>query len=239
MITSTQNAGNGTSRRLYVATSDEATNDATAAVPGVYRFDGSNVVAPDGTYTTPYWLNLTDTATQTRKTQAGAPNSAGPDDDFRIRFPQAAATWSDLSLVYANPGNGDTVPVLYAALGTYTGSFANAIYRTVDPEFAAPATTSTLTGVVPIAATPPDWLIGAPAATNEVQTITVDSCRQSGDYQVHAVVQGRYYHGDDRPRHDRVGPGTGHPERAEFAADDLHLRRGRLRDRSLRRRRVL
>jgi autotransporter-associated beta strand protein len=165
--------GSGASRRIYVATSDLATNNPTTSVPGVYRFDGTDVLAADGTYLTPAWYDLTGTATQTRLTQIGkagtTPGTAGPDDDFRVSFPQSKATWSDLSLIYADPGVGTPVPVLYAALGTAAGDTNSAVFRTIDPELATIATTKAPT----IAAVPSSWHIGDPAAPSELQSLTI------------------------------------------------------------------
>src|SRR5207245_7335889 len=50
------------------------------------------------------WVNLTDAVDIGRATQLGqgttAPNTPGPEDDFRLSFPQRRATWSDLTLTY-------------------------------------------------------------------------------------------------------------------------------------------
>ena len=51
------------------------------------------------------------------------PNTPGPDDDYRMQFPQSNATWTDLTLIYTDITNLGLPspfwqPVLYAALGT-------------------------------------------------------------------------------------------------------------------------
>jgi autotransporter-associated beta strand protein len=67
---------------------------------------------------------------------SSAPNTPGPDDNYKITFPQTGAVWSDLSL----SSNG----FLYAALGSplsdtnVTDISANAVYRNEDPTSNAP-----------------------------------------------------------------------------------------------------
>ncbi len=139
-------------RRIYVSSGNRnVINADPLAVPGVYRYD-LGVANPN-------WVNLTATASPNRAAVAGviaAPITAGPDDDYRIAFPQTNATWSDIFLVASgvnspgsNPGNRITAPtgqvvtwVLYAALGESTQSYytgaanpaiLNAVYRTEDP----------------------------------------------------------------------------------------------------------
>ena len=65
------------------------------------------------------------------------PNNPGPDDDYRLEFPQTNVSWTDLALIYTDTSNspGNTspgAPVLYAALGTTagTGDINNAVYWT-------------------------------------------------------------------------------------------------------------
>ena len=110
---------------IYAATSDFAVNSAAAnGSVGVWRFDGNS------------WLNLTSLVSTVRATQPGqapftAPvNTPGPDDDYRISFPQNNAQWSDLALV-SRPG--DATRVLYAALGTTGGRYEDGVYRLVNP----------------------------------------------------------------------------------------------------------
>lgn len=157
--------------RIYVATGTSSVinggvnqivnNVYGSAIPGVYRYDGSGFAG------TPDWFNMTAkpspnraTVTSTAPFDVTPPSTPGPDDDYRIVFPQNNATWSDIALVAserkpslppwdADPGNtitengNQTVFVLYAALGesqqAYWGGSAaapaifNAVYRTEDP----------------------------------------------------------------------------------------------------------
>src|SRR5439155_8463382 len=91
------------------------------------------------------WTNLTSAVTVPRATLVGQgtvpPNTPGPNDDFRLSFPQSNTTWSDLSIVYIDtsnpaivdfngfPGAGPFEPALYAALGKGSGGASNAVYR--------------------------------------------------------------------------------------------------------------
>lgn len=161
-------------QRIYVASGDAtiiggstgliANNLYGIAIPGVYRFDGSVANAD--------WLNLTGNPSIARQGlgasapwDALSPNNAGPNDDFRIMFPQSNATWSDIALVQTGPGfglnNGNrdaagNTWVLYAALGESEQRFSagntqgifNAVYRTEDPAAVFPADTG------------PTWWIG-------------------------------------------------------------------------------
>jgi autotransporter-associated beta strand protein len=69
----------------------------------------------------------------------GEPDTPGPDDDYRIFFPQANATWSDVSITF-NSETGQ--PILFAALGsssigtvnTAAGVPANGVYWSTDFE---------------------------------------------------------------------------------------------------------
>lgn len=139
-------------------------NGNNAAVPGIWR---ATITANPTTqaYTSATWLNLTADANRSAVRDAtvgqapfdaptsgqGPPRNAGPDDDYRIRFPQTDATWSDILFV------GNT---LYAALGeatetgfSNTGATVNsyairkAVYRTTNPT-----------------SNNPNWLIGAGGA---------------------------------------------------------------------------
>ena len=146
--------------RIYVATASAsvihgiayplANNVLSTAVAGVYRYDGAAA--------TPDWVNLTASPSNNRRNLIGGapfdvtpPGNAGPDDDYRIKFPQTNAAWSDIALVQlANPGGppspgpgfgaraGNTITnpdgsrhvwALYAALGesqqAYFGGVAN------------------------------------------------------------------------------------------------------------------
>ncbi len=135
--------------RIYVASgTTNVLNGLTTAVPGVYRFDAGG------------WFDLTAAVSTNRNSvngQApydaptngnGPPKTPGPDDDYRIVFPQANATWSDILLL------GGT---LYAALGesnqpnfVVTGSgpptvvsqaVRNGVYWTTNPTSNTPAWT--------------------------------------------------------------------------------------------------
>jgi autotransporter-associated beta strand protein len=143
------------------------------------------VVTPAST-----WVNLTQTATTPRLTlngQAGAPpGTPGPNDDFRVSFPQVAATWSDLTLAYfddSNPlnplpppapggGFGVRIPVLYASLGG-NADLNNAVFRTENPNLA------------PISAVPTTWYMGDPGVPqNEIQQLKVSPWQNGGFYQL-------------------------------------------------------
>jgi large repetitive protein len=100
---------------IYLASGSVGSNaPSTAGTAGIWRYDGST------------WFDLTGTASTVRQTQLGAnpsppippnppgstappnttpmernpPLTPGPDDDYRVSFPQTKATWSDLVLVY-------------------------------------------------------------------------------------------------------------------------------------------
>ena len=112
---------------FYVATADFAVNsNAAPGTVGVWRFNGTS------------WLNLTSLVSLVRGTQVGqAPftntpvGTPGPDDDYRITFPQTGAAWTDLALV-SKPG--DNTRVLYAALGSFFGDPNNGVFRLVNPQ---------------------------------------------------------------------------------------------------------
>jgi autotransporter-associated beta strand protein len=149
------------------------------------------VVTPAST-----WTDLTGTPTVLRATVASpthaAPGTPGPDDDYRISFPQSGATWSDLSLVYIDPTNPQTgtaptpppvptpsapgedfpVPVLYAALGTPNGSPNNGVFRSEDPGWAPGNSIGT------------KWTVGDQAAAdlNEIQQIVISPSNTNGDF---------------------------------------------------------
>jgi autotransporter-associated beta strand protein len=86
---------------IFVATTDMANegqfyakqinpNLYTTPTVGVWRYMNNT------------WFNLTDVVSANRNPSngvAGAPNTPGPDDDFRISFPQVDANWTDLALV--------------------------------------------------------------------------------------------------------------------------------------------
>ncbi len=131
---------------IFVATSDLQTNGQQQAskvnpslyptpTVGVWRHDGSN------------WFDLTSVVSPERNPSTSskggaAPNTPGPDDDFRLSFPQVSATWSDLALVGSSRTNN---LILYAALGTDflpgvgPGDPANAVYRCENATSNTPA----------------------------------------------------------------------------------------------------
>ena len=86
---------------VYAAASDQSANG-SGTDAGVWRFNGTT------------WYNLTGVVSFNRENTTSLlnapPDVPGPDDDYRVSFPQTDATWSDLSLVdgvlYASPGHG-------------------------------------------------------------------------------------------------------------------------------------
>lgn len=153
--------------RIYVATSDLAANNTFGNRVGVYSYD-PNFLSP-----TPGWFNMTSvvsTARQILAGQAGAPpRTPGPDDDFRLVFPQSNAAWTDVSLVYVTtPTSSVPVPVVYASLGVPSRSLgtpiagggvnsSSAVYRTENPTSQLPA-----------------WYVGDPGMLrNQVQQLTI------------------------------------------------------------------
>ena len=130
---------------VFVSVGDLSVNDNLTGNVGVWRHDGTS------------WLNLTSLVSNVRMTQPGqAPfttpvGTAGPDDDYRITFPQANATWSDLALV--GSGSGAT---LYAALGTFGGRPQNGVYRLANPGGVTGGNVR--------------WLIGDPGANPDSRT---------------------------------------------------------------------
>jgi autotransporter-associated beta strand protein len=177
---------------IYVATGDQEANQPPltipSPIPGIYRFDEISDT----------WYCLTgamkgempsDEVSTIRENIMGQqtfiPMTPGPDDDFRIVFPQGPnslyatvggngantvgpATWTDLSLTYVDivdPRTGLDIPygglppqpVLYAALGNYDGSVNNAVFRTLEPGPPGFGYTHTSSK-----GAPPVWHIGDP-----------------------------------------------------------------------------
>jgi large repetitive protein len=191
---------------IYLSSGNQASNSpAGKGTPGIWRYDGTS------------WFNLTSVTSTVRQTQFASaptgtppvfpppPKTPGPDDNYKISFPQVSATWSDLALVYVdvnvlpfspiresipepiawsaavggNPsstGSGSSsstgatgtayigntapntlgsiqaVPLLFAALGSATGSSANGVYW--SPNILGSS-----------ASNPPDWYLGNPFTT--------------------------------------------------------------------------
>jgi autotransporter-associated beta strand protein len=101
----------------------------TSGGPGVWR------------YMNGAWFNLTAVVSYNRANTpgqgtfqappngSGPPKTPGPDDDYRINFPQSNATWSDLTLV------GGT---LFAALGPSRGTANSGVFWTSNPISSSP-----------------------------------------------------------------------------------------------------
>jgi hypothetical protein len=139
--------------------------------------------------TGPTWFNMTDWTTGGRATLKGqnhppAPNTPGPDDDFRLTF-NGGVDWTDVQVIDTDVSVdgvdpsyfGPQTPVVYAALGnpdgniqiTPGGTFSgNAVYRTENP----------LTS-------PPDWYTGEHGVfQNEIQEITFTNDPTAGVYTI-------------------------------------------------------
>ena len=110
------------------------------------------------------------------------PNTPGPDDDYRAYFPQAQVTWTDVALIYtdiSNTNNGSQSPVLYAALGTASGTNSatfirtdtnNGVYWTENP-----TSTSTI------------WYVGDPGGSPFSDPATAPTsvdARSSGEFPI-------------------------------------------------------
>ena len=162
--------------------------------------------AVPGVFTGP-WSNLTGVTTPNRKNLAGIgpnpfPSVPGPDDDFRIDFPEVGlpiqpnlgtvqgnaiptqVTWSSVAVVDEIPANGlgggVTVPVVYAALGTGVGStspYATDPWPTSGTNAVYWSDIATFNGTGgEVVNTTPSWYIGNPGvAQNEIVQITVDA----------------------------------------------------------------
>jgi autotransporter-associated beta strand protein len=142
-----------------------STDTAATPTPGVWRFDGTPGAGGE-------WANLVDFEhiSAARRQPGGVPGQApydaepngvgppgtpGPDDDYRVTFPQTNATWSDLLMIGG---------VLYAALGesdqqhfippTTTGTFPlqqavrNGVYKTNNPRSDQPRWAMGLIGAI-------------------------------------------------------------------------------------------
>jgi autotransporter-associated beta strand protein len=169
------NIGLLTPRAGYVSVTQSPVNPLVFTVAFLGGLTGTNpplMIANSGVIVTPAstWVDLTATTTTPRATLATPPLPAGPNDDFRLRFSQVGATWSDLTLAYfddttpptAPPGLVFPVPVLYAALGNSGGNANNGVYRTELPQLA------------PITAAETAWYVGDVGTwVNEVEQLTI------------------------------------------------------------------
>jgi autotransporter-associated beta strand protein len=160
---------------MFVSCADILSAD-TPNSPPLPRIESDQVGSPPKT--TPgiwrlmngTWFCLTNQVSAFRGTLNGQlgfpPGTPGPDDDFRLSFPQSNVTWSDVSVVDIdtfNDGAGHPfpipAPVVYAALGTAAGDANNAVYRCRNPLDAAPL-----------------WYIGDPGQPqNQVERITINA----------------------------------------------------------------
>jgi autotransporter-associated beta strand protein len=138
--------------RIFVADSDQAINGTpgTQSVPvGIWRFDPTNG-----------WVCLSNIVSAVRKLGSAAvfnpsgfpdqknppvpaPQTPGPDDDWRLSFPNTNASYSDLTLVTNvryNIGNNNSIAtyseVLFMSVDGITplsNTVNNAVYRCIDP----------------------------------------------------------------------------------------------------------
>ena len=157
----------------------------TGGGPGIYR------IQPGAAGTAGAWFDLTNVISGVRSSTAdkaaGAdplsknattsqdPDSPGPDDDFRIAFPQNDATWTSLAFT------GNT---LIAALGGAGGSLTtgtgnSSVLGTVSNNgvFWMPGPTTAFTGISFIngAAVPNDWYVGEPVVAGTPAVFTPDN----------------------------------------------------------------
>jgi autotransporter-associated beta strand protein len=91
------------------------------------------------------------------------PRTPGPDDDYRVNFPQTNVVWSDVALIYTDVPN--RVPYLFAAV---QGGGTDTLGRTTDGGVFWTSQQQTDT---------PSWYLGAPAAAakSEVQRLTFNN----------------------------------------------------------------
>ncbi|MFO0936548.1 MAG: autotransporter-associated beta strand repeat-containing protein [Gemmataceae bacterium] len=125
---------------IYLASGDKAVNAVNPGAPGIWRFDAEG------------WFNLTGYTSTNRENLPGnlgaPPKTPGPDDDYRIEFPQENASWTDLIIIQDIEPNGVLLrTTLYAALGRAidtvmggAGAVRNAVYssttfRTANPNW--------------------------------------------------------------------------------------------------------
>jgi autotransporter-associated beta strand protein len=128
---------------VYVATSDLAVNGPSGNA-GVWRHSAGS------------WVNLTAVVSSIRQGilpansngfPATAPNTPGPDDDWRISFASTSNSFSDLQFGFSRNRNGALQPTLFAAQGDPVGDRDNAVFRLLNPALAgSPATTNWFVG---------------------------------------------------------------------------------------------
>jgi autotransporter-associated beta strand protein len=146
--------------QIYLSTGvTNVLNGNPNARPGVYRVNTSSSGA--GTFT-----NLTASISPARQNTngqapydaptngVGPPQTPGPDDDYRITFPQSNVTWSDILLIggtlFAALGEGPEQAFTWSGTaGTAPTSQAvrHAVYRTTNPTADNPAWFLGATGV--------------------------------------------------------------------------------------------
>jgi autotransporter-associated beta strand protein len=137
--------------RIYLSTGvTNVLNGNPNARPGVYRVDTSSNGA--ATFT-----NLTATISPARNATngqapydaptngVGPPRTPGPDDDYRITFPQSNVTWSDILLIggtlFAALGEGPEQPFTWsgtAGQAPTSQAVRHAVYRTLNPTVSNP-----------------------------------------------------------------------------------------------------
>jgi large repetitive protein len=115
---------------IYVANSDLAVNGTQAQGDiGVWRYSADPPIQGGIQY--PKWFDLTGAVSTNRNpitaptgTTTAPPGTPGPDDDFRISFPQENAAWTSLVIAHGpqTAGPDSYGWELYAALGTYFGA---------------------------------------------------------------------------------------------------------------------
>lgn len=121
--------------RMFAAVSDQAQLGVTGNA-GIWRYDD------DG------WLNLTGDAARSNVRRNGAsavtspsgfpataPDTPGPDDDWRLRFRDTGAVYSDVAM------SGSVLYMALAVPGTAASSHSNAVYRLTNPRTAGTSST--------------------------------------------------------------------------------------------------
>ena len=146
---------------IFLSSSDLAQNGVPAGAPGIWRYSATS------------WFNMTASVSFNRNNTfgqspfdapsppasggIGPPRNAGPDDDYRIKFPQSNAAWTDLQIIrntlvfpntitlYAALGRGEDIPTeqnfAFTLNPPNVSSYAvrDAVYRTMDLTSNTPA----------------------------------------------------------------------------------------------------